>query len=246
MTPQRAGVERLARRFAQYDVTIYCNLRRPDEYLSSWHRQRLKFGAKLLPLSGAGLQEYLDSAHFQQAKMIEGWIKDHFPKARLVVRNFEEVKVSGGSVVDFIRNAGIAFPANLQMPKDQNPSVPSAFAEIGRRAILELNGPLAKEIIQWLVAARRRVPHPNDSEVEMYGAKNRAVISNRFAEVAASLDDLTGRNPFYPDLRDIGVSKALDDITAAEAVLPDLVADARQKSLEPSAIDWLATLDLRK
>ncbi|MBL3675506.1 hypothetical protein [Paracoccus aerius] len=246
MTPQRAGVERLARRFAQYDVTIYCNLRRPDEYLSSWHRQRLKFGAKLLPLSGEGLQEYLDSAHFQQAKMIEGWIKDHFPKARLIVRNFAEVKASGGSVVDFMRNAGIVFPANLQIPKDQNPSVPSAFAEIGRRSILELNAALSKEIVQWLVTARRRVRHPGDSEVEMYGAKNRAVMATRFAEVAASLDRLTGRNPFYPDLRDIGVSRALDDLTAAEVVLPDLVADARHRGLDPSAIDWLATLDLRK
>lgn len=245
MTAKRSGVQRLANRFAQHDVTIYCNLRRPDEYLSSWHRQRLKFGAKLQPLSGEGLHEYLDSAHFQQVKLIEGWT-EYFPQAKLVIRNFDEVRAAGGSIVDFMRHSSLTFPSNLHVPKDQNPSVPSAFAEIGRRAILELNPPLAREVIHWLTAARRRVSHPSDSDVEMFGPANRALISDRFAQIATSLDGLTGMSPFYPDLSDMGVLRPIDDVTAAEAALPALVADARRQALAQPLMDWLAALDLRK
>ena len=41
LTEKKESIKRLARRFAHHEVTIYCNLRRPDEYISSWHRQRL-------------------------------------------------------------------------------------------------------------------------------------------------------------------------------------------------------------
>lgn len=244
MTLKRSGVERLARRFAQYDVTIYCNLRRPDEYLSSWHRQRLKFSAKMLPLSGQGLHEYLHSAHFQQAQLIEGWTRDYFPNARLVIRNFDEVKAVGGSVVDFMKNSGLSFPTNMQTTKDQNPSVPSAFAEIGRRAILELPVLQAKDLVQWLISAGRRVKHPSDSEVEMFGPENRKLLAERFVEVAAALDQMTGQAPFYPDLQDFGVQRPISDLAAAKEALPSLIVDARHSDLDPDALDWMSMLDL--
>lgn len=244
MTAKRSGVQRLAKRFAQYDVTIYCNLRRPDEYLSSWHRQRLKFGAKLQPLSREGLHEYLDSAHFQQAKLIEGWT-EYFPKAKLVIRNFDEVRDAGGSIVDFMRHSSLAFPSGLHIPKDQNPSVPSAFAEIGRRAILDLPPHQATEIVRWLTAARRRVNHPRDAEVEMFGPANRMLLVDRFAEIAASLDVITRTSPFYPDLGDLGELRPVDDVTAAETVLPELVADAHRQALAQPLVEWLASLNLR-
>lgn len=245
MTDKRSGVQRLANRFAQHDVTIYCNLRRPDEYLSSWHRQRLKFGAKMQPLSGRGLHEYLDSAHFQQANMIRGWL-EFFPDANLIIRNFDDVRTNGGSIVDFMRHSSLAFPSGLHVPKDQNPSVPSAFAEIGRRAILELPQAQSTEIVRWLTAARRRVNHPGDSSVEMFGPTNRALLADRFATVAASLDQMSEMSPFYSNADDLRTLRPIDDISAAEAAFPHLVADARRQGLATPLLEWLASLDLRK
>lgn len=245
MTKTESGVRRLAKRFASYSVTIYCNLRRPDEYLSSWHRQRLKFGARIEPLSGGGLDEYLDSAHFQQVAMIEGWMR-HFPEARLVLRNFDEVRAQGGSIVDFMCQSSLSFPSRLHIPKDQNPSVPSAFAEIGRRAILELPRDQSAEIVGWLTSARARVRHPGDGDVEMFGTANRARLVDHFSPIATMLDHMTGVAPFYPDLHDMSRLRPIDDVTAAEAALPQLVADARRQALATPLLDWLSSADLRK
>lgn len=245
MTATASGVTRLAKRFASYDVTIYCNLRRPDEYLSSWHRQRLKFGARVEPLSGSGLDEYLDSAHFQQVAMIEGWMR-HFPNAHLVLRNFDEVRKQGGSIVDFMRHSSLAFPAGLHIPRDQNPSVPSAFAEIGRRAILELPRDQAAEIVRWLTSARTRVRHPGDGDVEMFGPTNRARLADRFSSIATMLDRMTGDAPFYPDLDDMSRLRPIDDFSAAEAALPDLVTDARRQALAAPLLDWLSSADIHR
>ncbi|MBM3606392.1 MAG: hypothetical protein FJX25_17205 [Alphaproteobacteria bacterium] len=220
-------------------MTIYCNLRRPDEYLSSWHRQRLKFGAKLGRLSEEAMDEYLGSAHFQQARLIEEWVHDHFPEARLVVRNFKEVRAQGGSILDFIHNSGIGFPAGLHIPRDQNPSVPAAFAEVGRRAIHDLDLALSREVVGWLTSAGRRVAHHPDAQVEVFGRRNRDRLVQAFAPVATSLDRLTGRAPFYPDLQDLEVLRPVSDLQATQDALPDLLQDAKLQELSPSIIKWL-------
>lgn len=239
LTEKRISIRRLANRFAKHDVTIYCNLRRPDEHISSWHRQRLKFGVKLDRLADEGLQEYLGSAHFDQAKMIEGWIQDCFPEARLVVRNFDQVKASGGSIVDFMQNAGLAFPPDLRIPRDQNPSVPSAFAEIGRRAIHELDRSLSREVVQWLVTVKKRVNCPDDSQIEVFGKRNRDLLAQKFADVATSLETLTGQVPFYPNLQEFGIPRPVNDLQATKEALPALIEDAKNQNLSTEIADWL-------
>lgn len=243
LTRDHAGIKRLANRFSGHDVSIYCNLRRPDEYLSSWHRQRLKFGAKLERLSENGLQEYIDSAHIQQAKMIEPWLK-YFPKANLILRNFDEVKAAGGSVHDFIAQSGLPFPSQLPLPKDQNPSVPSAFAEVGRRANQELPRELADPLITWLTRAGAVVPHSSDHEVEMFGPMNRRILLDTFRPVAEHLDRLAGRDDFYKDIEAFGRSNPQSDIDAARQALPALIEDARRHGLADQTQDWLNALVL--
>lgn len=239
LTETRKSIARLAHRFSDHDVTIYCNLRRPDEYLSSWHRQRLKFGAKLERLSGAGMDEYLNSAHFQQARLVEGWISDYFKDAKLIVRNFDDVKAAGGSVRDFIKSSGISFPDDLILPKDQNPSVPSAFAEIGRRALHELPRETAARVVGWLSSARERVLHPADDQIEMFGQKNRDILLDRFRPVADRLNELTGENPFYSNLEDFGRCRSINELDAANEALSMLVQDAKRRGLPQEALDWL-------
>ena len=242
MTRDHSSIKRLANRYAGHEVTIYCNLRRPDEYLSSWHRQRLKFGAKLERRSENGLQEYIDSVHVQQGRMIESWLL-YFPDARLVMRNFDAVKAAGGSVHDFIAHSGLAFPSQLPVPKDQNPSVPSAFAEIGRRAQHELPRELADAGIHWLTRAGDRVDHPQDRGVEMFGPANRRVLMDAFRPVSGHLDRLAG-SPFYDNLEAFGQQAPLSDVDAARQALPALVTDAGQQELSERTQDWLKSLVL--
>jgi len=238
LTRERKSIERLAERYAHYDVTIYCNLRRPDEYLSSWHRQRLKFGARLGKLSEDALDEYLDSAHFQQARLVEGWVEDHFPNAKLVIRNFDAVRAAGGSVKDFIKNAEIAFPSDLELPEDQNPSVPSAFAEVGRRALHELPRDAANRVVGWLSSVGGRVAHPADNQIEVFGSRNREILLNRFRPIAERLDEITGGR-FYADLDDFGRCRPIPEMDAVNEALPKLLRDAGQRDLPEDVLSWL-------
>lgn len=243
MTEKHTSLKRLANRYAQHDVTIYCNLRRPDEYLSSWHRQRLKFNAKIERLSGGGLHEYIESSHVQHARMIEAWLK-YFPGARLVLRNFDDVKVAGGSVYDFIAQSGLPFPTQLSVPKDQNPSVPSAFAEVGRRAVHELPRELSSPLVTWLTRAGKRVDHPSDNRIEMFGTVNRSILMEKFRPVAAQLDKLNGGHPFYQDVEAFGRCNVKSDIDAAREALPALIMDAQCQDLAPETQSWLRDLIL--
>ena len=242
LTEERKSIDRLAKRFAHHDVTLYCNLRRPDEYLSSWHRQRLKFGARLGRLSEGALAEYFQTAHFDQAKVLEGWIEGGFRNANLVVRNFDDVRAGGGSVKDFVNNSGVDFPDGMEYLEDQNPSVPSAFAEIGRRALHDLPREEAQGVVRWLTSAGRRVVHPPDNRIEVFGPENREALLERFRPVAARLDELTGKRPFYPDLDDIGRCRPVPDLEAARELLPNLVEDAHRRHLSPPVLHWLDSL----
>lgn len=244
MTRERKSIQRLQNRFAQHDVTIYCNLRRPDEHISSWHRQRLKFKEKLNRLDSGALPHYLETAHFQYARMIRGWM-DHFPHARVVVREFEDVKAAGGSVKDFVQTLEIPIPENVSFPAFMNPSIPSAFAEIGRRAIFELPEQDATQVVDWLIGAGKRIKHHSDGDVEVFGQSGREIMLDRFRTVSDELKSLRGRRYFSQVLEDIGVVRTVDDITAAEYALPDLRADARKQNFPQATLEWLGSLRLQ-
>lgn len=243
MTETQKSIERIANRFKYGDVTIYCNLRRPDDYLSSWHRQRLKFGAKMDRLAEGGLTEYLDTPHFQQYRLIQGWM-DHFPQARLVVRNFDHMNAAGGSVLDFVEQSGITFPKGLSVPKNQNLSVPNALAEIGRRALHELPRADAGELVNKLTTARKHIAYTPDKEVEMFGENNRKILLDRFRPVASELDKLAHSPPFYHHINDLGKVRGVTDITAARQALPSLIASPFFAEFNAQTRKWLQHIDL--
>lgn len=244
MTASRSGVKRLARRFAHHDVTIYCNLRQPDELISSWHRQLLKFGAKIARLSDDGFKGYLDSPFVQQAKMIEGWTNDCFPNAKLILRNFDDVRKNGGSILDFKKNSTIKFPNNLRIPRDRNPSIPSAFFEIGRRANHELSPNESALVNKWLISARKRVIHPLDKDIEMYGRTNRDTLCRAFSDISERINSLSGKNDLFSDLSEMENLKEYDDLTAAKAALSDLKIDGGRHGLPKPILLWLRNLQL--
>ena len=59
-----ALIRSLADHFPKAEFEIYCALRRPDEYLISWHGQRLKVGETVSALSQGGAASYYDNIHF--------------------------------------------------------------------------------------------------------------------------------------------------------------------------------------
>lgn len=78
----------------------------------------------------------------------------------------------------------------------------------------------------------------------MFGPANRKLLAERFAEVAAALDQMTGQAPFYADLQDFGVLRPISDLAAAKEALPALTTEARRSGLDPAVLDWMSTLDL--
>lgn len=244
MTAQRSGVKRIHARLGQHDTTIYCSLRRPDEYLSSWHRQRLKFGEKLAPLRAGALRSYVDTAHFQQAKLVRGWMDGCFEDSTLILRNFEDIQKGQGSIVDFMTQTRIPAPANAVIPGMMNPSVPAAFAEIGRLALHALPREQALNIVHWLTSMRRVVPHPSDREVEVFGQPVRNVLVEMFRPVARDLSAMAGGTGFYTDLDDLSRVRPIPELDAVRVSLPLLVAASKISRLTQPERDWLSTLQL--
>lgn len=57
-------IELLKTAFDVSDVTIVATLRRPDDYLISWHGQRLKFGHTVPALRDDAVGQYGRTIHF--------------------------------------------------------------------------------------------------------------------------------------------------------------------------------------
>lgn len=237
-TEQQKSIARLANRLAHHDVTIYANLRRPDNYLSSWHRQRLKFGEKIRPLRGEGFNHYSSSAHVQHGKMVETWL-EHFPKARVVVRNFDSFIKKGGVVQDFVKNSGISFPSGLVDPGDFNPSIPSAFAEVGRRALVELPRNQALELVHNLIGGIKKVPHMPEADVEMFGTKNREILVEHYQDSLKIIRRLSQNDHFFDDPADFGRVRAVPELDASNDCLPRLKTYLLNSKLSDDAHAWI-------
>ncbi|MCM2563870.1 hypothetical protein M8756_17230 [Lutimaribacter sp. EGI FJ00015] len=197
-----ALIQRLKEIFPpESEVTVIATLRRIDEYLSSWHGQRLKFGHKLAPLREEGMRDYFTNIHFDYQLMLEGWLKG-LPDARFILRNYAHVQESGGSVADFIAQSGLRFPRRMAAEKRTNESLHRGIYEIVRRGNHVLPKPQAEELRQLLRKLTPLMGLPKSSEIELFGAGNRAELVERFTPIHAFLEDASGKAPFFPDLEE--------------------------------------------
>lgn len=244
MTKERKSIERIHNRLGEYHTTLYCSLRRPDDYLSSWHRQRLKFGEKLLPLRGGALTNYLETAHFQHAKLVHGWLEGGFRRSQLIIRSFDEVQRKDGSVVDFLQQTGIPEPVSPFSMERMNPSVPAAFAEIGRLALHHLPQTSSSHMIDWLTSMRKAVPHHHDEDIEVFGPDARKILVEHYRPIAKELDVLAGGRKFSVNVDDLARLRPIRELEAARFALPGLVSASRKSTLDSLAKDWIAALDL--
>lgn len=241
-----ALIDRLGTLVGPADLRVTCTLRRPDEYLVSWQGQRLKFGHVPPALREAGAAEYAGTIHFDYALMLRPWL-ERLPQAGFRLRNYRDVLAGGGSVQDFLAQAGIEAPAGVQPSTLSNPSLPLALMEIARRGNAALPEGPARRLREHLMARRHTLDLPDNAEVEMFGAAHRADMMARFAPVAAFLDRVAGGAPFFPDLEAVRQTRPIPELDAARAALaalharpaPDLPPEAQ---LPPEAADFLTGL----
>lgn len=207
--------------FPKAEVEVYGALRRPDEYLISWHGQRLKVGEKLRPLDNGGLEPYFNTIHFNFRTVVEAW-SDRLPDARLILRPYREILKSGGSIDDFTSQISIDFPANLPPPGRANQSLPRAAMEIVRRANHDLARPISHGLTRYFLEAGDTLKPTPNNQVEMFSASIRQDLARRFAPIHDYLSELTGTAAFFDDIDEMTHECPVPQAQAAAQLLAQI------------------------
>ena len=216
--------ESIARLHAEFEdassAHIYLSLRRPDEYLVSWHGQRLRFDAPPpAPLRRGGLVPYFTTGRLQYDAMVDQWAQA-VPNAEVTVRRFKDVIAGAGPVVDFFKSTGVPMPKKALPEAKLNTSVPHAMLEIARLAKGKLSAPDYRAVENGLIQAAAMLPKlPDNRNVEMLGEKNRARLVEYFAPICQRLDALTGGQPFFPDIEDMAQNRPILELDAVNETL---------------------------
>jgi len=191
-------IVRLRDAFPEADITVVATLRRIDEYLASWHGQRLKFGHKMAPLRKTGAQKYFGNIHFDYQLMLEGWIKA-MPAARFILRNYSDVRQAGGSVTDFFVQTGLKLPRGMKNQRHANDSLHRGVYEIARRGNRVLSPPLAGKLRQRLQDLTPDLGLPVSGDIELFGTRNRRAMQERFEPIHSFLSQVSGKVSFFKD-----------------------------------------------
>jgi len=235
-------IDQLLEMLGDVELDIYCALRRPDDYLASWHGQRLKFGHKLKPLSEDALNGYVNSIHFNYQKMLAPWI-NRCPQARFHVRNYADILKSGGSIIDFMTTYDVGWPDNMIPVERANPSIPVPLREIARRGNHDLSRDQAEDLRHFLMAQRRHLDLPPDRDVEVFGQANRQRMFDSFLPHEVFLRTATGAEAFFPDLEEMLETRPMPEVKAVAVALEQLTARARTaRDLDPAVTEFLNNL----
>ncbi|GHG97905.1 hypothetical protein [Pseudodonghicola xiamenensis] len=214
-------IDRVREIYPNADHQLYCVLRRPDEYLISWHAQRLRFGDKVAALSDGAARKYANTIHFEYRKTVEPWLQ-RFPEAPFHLHNYADVLKSGGSVEDFFATNALDMPAGTEPPGRANESLPRAAMEIARRGNHDLAPGEAAALRRYLLNSGDDVkPIPN-KEIEMYGAALRAELLERFTPIHDWLSKITGQAAFFPDLDEMARCRPVSEAEASADFLAQI------------------------
>lgn len=221
--------------------TLWCTLRRPDEQLVSWHGQQVRFGQSPAPLSNSTEGLNLKWLHVDYRGVIEPWIKN-IPKAEVVLRPYGEVMEEGGSVEDFLRNSGVAAPANLLPPMSLNVSFKPAVVSLLRLANRLLLRPLAQDLMSSVDALTEGMQLHGSAEVEFLGPDSRARLVEHFAPIHQWLSQTTGRQSFYPDIEEMAICRPISEREALQHLLDQLTPQRIDKMFDPVVKEFLTGL----
>lgn len=231
----------LAELFPEAEITVIATLRRIDDYLASWHGQRLKFGHQLAPLREGGMQGYFGNIHFDYRLMLEGWMET-LPEARFILRDYADVRAAGGSVADFIAQLDLTVPEGLAAEQRTNESLHRGVYEVARRGNRALPADPAGRLRGFLRQVTPELGLPASGDIELFGAANRKLMVDRFEPVADFLDRASGKAPFFPDLQEARETRPVPEM----AVFADVVERLRQRrrEIEDDAVrDFLQNLN---
>ena len=235
-------IDRLYNFFKGNDIRIVATLRRVDDYLASWHAQRLQFNHKILPLSAGGLEPYKTGIHFDYRVMLDGWTTN-MPGAKIVLRNYSDVLASGGSIEDFIASSGIKFPKKLLPAGKANTSLHRGLVEIARRGNHQLNDHDAQVLRRALKKLTPRMSLPSSRDVEMFGKEVREDLVASFTPIHEYLGAVSGKPPFFPDMEDALQTKPLAELDVATTALQQLKPLSGDIQ-NPAVQEFLRTLNL--
>lgn len=218
-------IEVLQKQFPQAEFELYCALRRPDDYMTSWFGQRLRFGQKLKPLSGGTALDDTRTIHFDYQKMVAPW-HSAFQGATLHLRNYADILAAGGSVEDFTTQVGCAFPKGLSHKGPSNPGLPRASFEILRRANHTLEPAQAKLLLRLCLENSKSFGSSPNTDIEVFGAELRQTLTDKFAPINAYLGALVGKDMFFPDLEDMRSPRPISLDQATQDALAHIPSDA--------------------
>lgn len=214
-------IDRVRDIYPEAEHSLYCVLRRPDEYLISWHAQRLRFGEKVLSLRDGAALNYTGSIHFDYRKTVEPWL-DRFPEAPRHLRNYADVLQAGGSVEDFFASNDLQIPADAAAQGRANESLPRAAMEIARRGNHDLPAEAAAALRQYLLSCGDHLKPVPNKEIEMFGAPLRAELFARFAPIHDWLSKQTGQAAFFPDIEEMATTRPVPEAEAVADLLSQI------------------------
>ncbi|MFD1344374.1 hypothetical protein [Litorisediminicola beolgyonensis] len=238
-----ALVADLKARFTRGPVRWLCTLRRPDDYLISWHVHRLKIGDRTGRLASRAIRDYAGSIHLDYRRFLAPWI-DTFGTEAMVLSDYAEVREAGGSVPAFLAASRLPIPPDLPSPPDRNLGLHRALAEIARRGNHALPPGPAKTLRKFLEETGPALDLPPSREIEMIGARRRRWLAREFAPVARWLDGLVDRPRFFQEIDRMTDTAPLPEMEAARAALAQLQTPGRLAACPETARPFLTGLRL--
>ena len=214
--------ERFANRFGAEDTTLMMTVRRPDEAISSWQSQLLRFGGPVPALTTDIVRSYFNTIHVNYSAALAPWVQA-FPNGQLVLADYASVRVHGGSVAFFCNSCGLSLPDDLVEPGERNSSLHPALFEVARRATHDLSRRDAVVLRDFLFSVQHDLDLPEAGEVDMLGPEARTELATFFEPVHATLSDFAGRETFFTDADRISEPPPITHIDAAKAALPQLL-----------------------
>lgn len=212
-------VNQLGAIFPEAEIQIYCALRRPDDYLISWHGQRLKVCEQIQPLRETGASQYYGTIHFDYTMVVNAWI-ERLPAAQISLRNYTDIVAAGGSIEDFVQQTGLQLPSDgLTAPGRANKSLPLSAFSIMDRAVVDLDRKDAHRLSQVLQSKGHALSPIANAEIEMFGAEHRHALVETFAPFEARLAEIIEQPAFFADLDRATAARPVPEQDAARALL---------------------------
>lgn len=235
-------IDRLREAFPGARLHLTATLRRVDDYMISWHAQRLRFGQKPRSLPEGAFGHYAQSIHFNYRQMVEPWLK-RMPEATFRLRSYDAVLAAGGAVQDFLAGHGIAPVPGAPVEPRVNTGLHRGLIEIARQANHSLPGEEAHDVFRGLLDLGGRLGLPRSADIEMYGPALRTRLHDQFAPIADWLDSLADV-PLFPDRDDLARPRPVHEHAANMAALAALRAD-HAGAFRPAGQAFLAALEPR-